>query len=107
MIKFNNIVDVRLETKTTHSVSTHTEKENPLGRAVVGGIVAGGVGAVIGAASAKEKTTSTINDKTEATGVVIYLANNPYRSTYEYRASSNYDNTQVYDAVVSILKSKK
>ena len=27
-IKFKDIVDVRLKTKTTHSVSTHTEKEN-------------------------------------------------------------------------------
>ncbi len=54
---FNNIIDCTMETVT----STTASKQNGVGRAVVGGILAGGAGAVIGAATAKTSVDTNID----------------------------------------------
>ena len=45
-----------------HTSNTKTDRGSMFGRAIVGGILTGGVGAVIGAATAKKKTTTTASE---------------------------------------------
>ena len=56
-LSFDNIIDCTTETVT----STTASKQNEVGRAVVGGILAGGAGAVVGAATAKTSVDTNID----------------------------------------------
>lgn len=54
-----NFVDNANNAKT---MSTTTDNKNMFGRAVVGGLLAGGLGAVVGAATAKQRTSCDKNE---------------------------------------------
>ena len=77
-IAFKNIIHCELITKTSQTsiTNTTTAKNNGIGRAVVGGIIAGGAGAIVGAntASSNSFSNTTTNTNTEIAGVKIYIA---------------------------------
>ena len=102
VIKFEDIVGAEPITYTTQSVSAQTQKSNPVGRAVVGGILAGGVGAVVGAVSAKETSKTDITTITDVVGVTVYLTKIS-QPKFEYRSSNYNDNKKVYSTLLAII----
>lgn len=58
--KYNEILDFDINNQMSYKTSTSTG--SMLGRAVVGGVLTGGVGAVIGGATAKKETKGTIEE---------------------------------------------
>lgn len=102
VIKFENILHAELKTSTSHQTTTDTQKNNPVGRAVVGGIIAGGVGAVIGATSAKETSTSRTTMTTHTDGIIIYLAdmNEP---VFKYSFVCDENNREIYATLLAII----
>lgn len=73
-VAFENIISCELLTNTSYSTTTTTEKENGIGRAVVGGIIAGGAGAVVGATTANLNSSSATSSRKEILGLRIYVA---------------------------------
>ena len=71
--KFSDILDYSLvddatsETITTSTGTAKTSTGNMLGRAVVGGVLTGGLGAVAGAATAKKNISDNATSKTTTT----------------------------------------
>lgn len=62
---FSDIIGVDYIDKIPHGgtvATTKTDNVNMAGRAIVGGLVAGGLGAAVGAATAKQQTTYNTND---------------------------------------------
>ena len=114
VINFKDIINVEpiyttSEPITTPQViTTTTKKNNGIGRAIVGGILAGGVGALVGASTASTTSKSTvrggvtIQGSTKMTSVRIYLndINNPLL-VYENVLSSN--NETVYTKLLTII----
>lgn len=71
---FDEVIDVEIEDITTQhttggDIITKTKTANMVGRAIVGGILTGGVGAIIGGATAKKESTVT---PTEIRTIHIY-----------------------------------
>lgn len=58
LIPFDNIFKATVEVDSQTTVSTVTSKQNVIGRSIVGGMIAGDVGAIIGGTTGKEKSVS-------------------------------------------------
>jgi hypothetical protein len=81
-IDLNNINKISL--KTNNKVVGEITKENAIGRAVVGGILFGGVGAIVGGESAKEKQTQTNKITSIVLEIITNEVNNPYSTITLY-----------------------
>ncbi len=104
VIKFESILQAELKTSTSHHTTTDTQKENPIGRAVIGGIVAGEAGAVIGAASAKETSTSRTTVSTHTEGIIVYLSDIA-EPVFKYQFYGDEDNREIYAILLAIIAS--
>ena len=100
--KFNEIVGSELITSESHTSTTTTQKNNGIGRAVVGGVIAGGAGAIVGAATAKGSGTTQTHSVTNVEGVCIYLSDvvNPM-ITLRGDESFNRDDYATVQAIIS------
>lgn len=58
--QYNEIIDFSINNKMSYKTSTSTG--SMLGRAVVGGVLTGGVGALVGGATAKKETKATVKE---------------------------------------------
>lgn len=67
ILGFSLVDDATSETITTSAGDSKTSTGNMLGRAVVGGILTGGLGAVAGAATAKKNITTNATSQTSTT----------------------------------------
>ena len=105
-IKFESIINVELTTESSQHTTTTTEKNNPVGRAVVGGIVAGGVGAIVGASSAKETSTSNTYSSNHINGLFLYL-NQVSEPVYEYKFVYGGDCRDIYATLLAIVNLNK
>ncbi|MGG1398970.1 hypothetical protein ABE288_14370 [Bacillus salipaludis] len=74
----------KISLKTNNKVVGEIIKENAIGRAVVGGILFGGVGAIVGGASAKEKQTQTNKITSIVLEIITNEVNNPYSTITLY-----------------------
>lgn len=86
-IDFTKVKKVAL--KTNDQVIGEVTKENAVGRALVGGVLFGGAGAIVGSASAKQtqvQTNEIINIKLE---VITTDVNNPYSTILLYDRSDS------------------
>lgn len=82
IIDLNNINKITL--KTNNNIVGEIIKQNAIGRAVVGGILFGGVGAIVGGISAKEKQTQTNKISSIVLEIITNEVNNPYTSITLY-----------------------
>lgn len=112
--KFENIIGCEREIKSKNEGNSSTKTDGGIGRAILGGIVAGGVGAIVGATTAS-KTTETINysEISEIT-LKIILNNNKnelieLKFPYKYLDGENLlDNgTILYTKILNIIDSNK
>ena len=106
VIKFEKILQAELKTTTTQNTTIQTQKNNPLGRAVAGGIIAGGTGAIVGAVSAKETSTSSTVSHTNTNGIIIYLADIA-EPIFEYSFVCDSDNKEIYSTLLAIIENNK
>lgn len=58
IFNFSEIKSIDIKNNRINITKSETSKQNSLGRAVVGGVIAGGTGAVVGALTSKEVTNS-------------------------------------------------
>ena len=105
--RFNEVQGCEMESQT----KTVTKKKGGLGRAVVGGALFGGVGAVVGASTAKEVTTQqngpshlNVQLKTYAGNKILTLYSPPMGADQFFNICSN---ETAPDGVDEILKYKK
>ena len=105
-IKFESIINVELTTASSQHTTTTTQKNTPVGRAVVGGIVAGGVGAIVGASSAKETSTSNTYSSNHINGLFLYL-NQVSEPVYEYKFVYGGDCRDIYATLLAIVNLNK
>ncbi|MDR3627133.1 MAG: hypothetical protein P4L45_09880 [Ignavibacteriaceae bacterium] len=73
-VPYKVITNVELLSHENQTSTTSTGKTNGIGRAVAGGIIAGGAGAIVGAATANETNAISTNTSVVYTGVRVYLA---------------------------------
>lgn len=73
-VAFKDIIKVELVTEQLQTANTIGEKTGGISRAVVGGALAGGAGAVVGAVTAKDQSTTNITTRENPMGVIIYTA---------------------------------
>lgn len=104
IIEFDKILQVEMLTTTSEHTTTKTSKDDAIGRAILGKVVAGNVGAVVGAASARETSRSNTIINNKVCGVVIYLSDiaNPI---YKYYSPYENDNREIYAILISIIHS--
>lgn len=75
-IPYNQIVNVELKTNTTQQTySSNSTSKDMIKRAAVGGVIAGGTGAVIGALTTKNNSTNTTVTSQNIKSVILYLSN--------------------------------
>lgn len=94
---YDEIISCELVTKVNSTVTT----SGGISRAIVGGILAGGVGAVVGANTASKSVSS----ETVITGIKLYFNNveHPSRILELYRKAA----LDTYDALFVIFSQKK
>lgn len=73
LIAYDNIDSYSIVANNVTVAHTKTKSKGSLSRAVVGGVVAGGVGAVVGALSASSKAETTYAEQTEGFFFCIWL----------------------------------
>ena len=73
LIAYNDIDSYSIVANNVTVAHTKTKSKGSLSRAVVGGVVAGGVGAVVGALSAGSKAETTYAEQTEGFFFYIWL----------------------------------
>ncbi|MFD2524157.1 hypothetical protein [Emticicia soli] len=71
ILNFSEIKSVDIKNNMIDITKSETSKQNSLGRAVVGGAIAGGTGAVVGALTAKEITNSQTESKYSNSTITI------------------------------------
>lgn len=71
-------VDVEEHRKEITETTGKTKKKHGVGRALVGGAIAGPVGAVVGAGTAKNKINTKSTTRTEVTKKIVVGYNNQY-----------------------------
>jgi hypothetical protein len=74
----------------------------PIAVELSGGIIAGGAGAVVGAISAKERSSSTTVVDTHTEGVIIYLSDID-EPIFKYEFDNDEDNKKIYATLLSII----
>ena len=102
VIDFEDIIRAELITSTSQHTTTTGQKENAIGRAVAGGLIAGGAGAIVGAVSAKESSRSTTVVDTHTEGVIIYLSDID-EPVFKYEFDNDEDNKKIYATLLSII----
>ena len=103
-IPFEKILQVELKTATSQYTTTESQKNNPVGRAVVGGIVAGEVGAIVGATTSKETSTSRTVVNTRTDGIIIYLSDIS-EPVFRYQFVNDEENREIYAILLAIISS--
>lgn len=73
LIAYDDIDSYSIIANNVTVAHTETKSKGSLSRAVVGGVVAGGVGAVVGALSAGSKSETTYSEQTEGFFFYIWL----------------------------------
>lgn len=74
VLQFGALINVELITQESHVSTATSQKNGGVGRAVVGGAIAGGAGAVVGAVTAKQSSTTNTTVTIRANGVTIYTS---------------------------------
>lgn len=74
VLQFGTLINVELITKESHVNSATSQRDGGVGRAIVGGAIAGGAGAVVGAVTAKQSSTTNTTVTIQANGVTIYTS---------------------------------
>ena len=85
VITFEKIIKAELKISTSYHTKTDTNKNKAIGRAFLGGLIAGEAGAIIGAATATETANSETITNHHVDGVIIYLSD-IIEPTYEYNS---------------------
>ncbi|MEG1492143.1 MAG: hypothetical protein RR394_07805 [Oscillospiraceae bacterium] len=100
VVSFKDIIGAELLAKEYSTSTTSAQKSGGIGRAVVGGVLAGGAGAVVGASTAKSTGTTKTSTKREYVGILIYVADidNP-----QIKISAHYGNKFCEDVYATIL----
>ena len=89
--RFEDILEVNLSNDSKTMFSTNTSTSNVLGRAVVGGILLGGVGAILGGVTAKQNTQKQVDTMTYTLKILVNSINNPILSfEFDKRYFHNY-----------------
>ncbi|MEG1190566.1 MAG: hypothetical protein RSD48_03855, partial [Oscillospiraceae bacterium] len=85
-INFKDIISAAMITSEYQTSTSRNTKNNGIGRAVVGGALAGGAGAVVGAATAATTGTTRTDFCVKYDGIKIYIADilNPILEIYAY-----------------------
>jgi hypothetical protein len=74
VLPFGALINVELITQESHVSTETSQKDGGVGRAVVGGAIAGGAGAVVGAITAKQSSYTNTTVTIRANGVTIYTS---------------------------------
>ena len=106
VIKFEKIIKAELKISTSHHTKTDTNKNKAVGRAFLGGLIAGEAGAIIGAATATETSNSETITNHHVDGVIIYLSD-IIEPTYEYNSPIEKCNRDVYSVLLAIIDQNK
>jgi len=73
-VPYENIINAELLSREYQTNTTTTDKSNGIGRAVAGGIIAGGAGAIVGAATTKGTATTNTSTNLTYTGIRVFLS---------------------------------
>ena len=108
-VSFDDIINCELITSVSQNTTTTTEKDNGIGRAVVGGILAGGAGAIVGATTANSNSYSNTTTNTKIMGVKIYVAdiNSPEIIINRFSVLCGEKLGTIHSTVLAIIASNK
>lgn len=100
VIKYDTItnVQVKQEVKLITESTGKTKKKGVITRSVVGGVLFGPAGAIIGGATAKEKTVGHSETRQEIVKTIVVTREDPYRPVLSF----SYD-SQLEDKLRTIL----
>lgn len=100
VIKYDTItnVQVKQEVKLITESTGKTKKKGVITRSVVGGVLFGPAGAIIGGATAKEKTVGHTETRQEIVKTIVVTREDPYRPVLSF----SYD-SQLEDKLRTIL----
>lgn len=86
LIRYDDLQSYRIVENTTQKSYTTTKQKGTLSRAIVGGAIAGGVGAVVGAMSAGSKSNTTYYESGDGFLFQIFLKDG---NAYQYHVQNN------------------
>lgn len=108
VIDYSKLLSVKVETNNMVSYESKTKSTNTLGRSVAGGMLAGSAGAIIGGATANQKTDTQITERLKEVEfllmtsdpdcrIIKFAAKKPYRNHENMTVS----NKEIGDAMAS------
>lgn len=103
------VVDNEEVVYTPAQYSTTTNTGSMIGRAIVGGLVSGGVGAIIGGATASKETVQTVNSSSithHDFKIILYL-NKLHNSKEELAIGDDVNKTQEISSLLTYVLNKK
>ena len=102
VIKIDSVFDIEILHRISSNTHTTTENKGALGRAVVGGLIAGGTGALIGATTSKKEHYSITNTTDDLVGIRFYIKD-PQRPYYDIDCKDKTFLTEVYTTTLALL----
>lgn len=102
VFKYDDIVSAELITRGGNETVTTTKKQGGITRAIVGGAIAGGAGAIVGAATAGEKSTTRTVGYERAAAIKIYT-NDPLNPTFSRIVGDDTFLRKVYETLLAII----
>lgn len=108
IIQYKDIIATELITKESQSSTTLITRDGAAGRAVVGGILAGGVGAIVGASSAASTGSTTTSTLVDCLGVRIFTSNvmSPMLEVFADSQDKQFS-TDLYATILAIIAQTK
>lgn len=105
ILGYSLVDDVTSETITTSTGTAKTSTGNMIGRAVVGGVLTGGLGAVAGAATAKKNISdNAISQPTTKHKFTLYInVNNLQEPTVTLKIGDDVSKAQKLVGVISVI----
>ena len=101
VISFDDIIKVEFEKTERQITTTDVKKSGSVGNAIIGGIIAGGAGAIVGATATGSEGISNTEIITNLDAVTLYLADieNPLFTIY----GDSVFNKELYATVLAII----
>lgn len=102
IIDFKDILSYSVNKKEHNDSKTQTKRKHGIGRAVVGGVLLGPVGAAVGGLTSKKETQTISKDFVDHLGVVVNLSDGTSFEIEYFDTTLKADNSLVTDSIKQV-----
>lgn len=103
VVELSLVYNIELLYENISSTVTTTNKKGTFGRAIMGGIIGGGVGAIVGASTAKQESVSSTKETSRLRGIKFYIKD-VHRPCYEITSNNRDFLMDVYNTSMALLQ---